>query len=71
MRSISGVGSHDNKAFGTKDYCMFGVRHGQCINALYNNERGFGQCEDPQPADPVPSCEYCSQRSEQTSTFIR
>ena len=27
MRSISGVGSHDNKAFGTKDYCMFGVRH--------------------------------------------
>jgi hypothetical protein len=31
MRSISGVGSHDNKAFGNKGYCMFGVRHGSVL----------------------------------------
>jgi hypothetical protein len=41
MRSISGVGSHDNKTFGTKEYCIFGVRHGSVLMSLYSNERGL------------------------------
>jgi hypothetical protein len=30
----------------------------QCINALYSNERGFGQRDGSQSAVPVPSCRY-------------